>query len=167
MARMSADDYISGDLRDRITVFLDDLQNFNESTLLENYRDSTFMSSTYFTDDEIDRLQSLTIRGKPLKEKLDDIIKKRADCDGEICSSHDLKPIYERYFGFTKSDMRKPKIKNARESWSDWRTSSVVSEAFSVSDVRETLTKKINKAKKKNRKKEVAKLEELLANTRL
>lgn len=37
-ARISVDvDNISGSLRDRIIVFLDDLQNFNESTLLENY----------------------------------------------------------------------------------------------------------------------------------
>lgn len=111
-------------------------------------------------------LQALSIGGISLRVALDNLINKRADCGGEICSSHDLKPVYERYFGFSKSDMRKPKIKRARKSWSDWKTPTTASAAFSVSDAQETLLQKIDKAKKKNRKKEVARLEELLANTR-
>lgn len=62
--RTSASDPVSGSLRERITVFLDDLQNFDEQTLLENYVDPTFMSSTYFTEQEIERLRAISIRGR-------------------------------------------------------------------------------------------------------
>lgn len=53
------------------------------------------MSSTYFTDEEKERLLSLTVRGtgKALGESLADVVAKRAACDGQICSLHGLKPI--------------------------------------------------------------------------
>lgn len=157
---------LSGGLRARMTVFLDDLQNFNESTLLESYRDSRFMSATYFTDEEKEGLQAISIEGMTLRAALDDLIKKRAECGGGICSSHDLKPIYERYFGFSKSDMKKSKIKSARESWCDWKTRTTASLAgVPACDAQDTLLKRISKAKKKSRKKEVARLEALLADT--
>ncbi|CAM9409293.1 unnamed protein product, partial [Ectocarpus fasciculatus] len=102
-------------------VFLDDLQKFNEAALLENYSDSTFMSSTYFTEEEKERLLSLAIGGKTLKETLDELFEKRALCNGDVCSSHHLRPIYERFFGFRKSDMKQKKLKRARETWCNWR----------------------------------------------
>lgn len=171
--KAEVDDIMPGGLRDRITVFLDDLQNFNESALCEEYcEDSTFMSSTYFTVGEKEELLSRTIRGKSLRDELREVLERKAACDGEICSSHDLKPIYERYFGFCKSDMRKHTVRLARESWVQWRTSTVASEApstsgagrdaSSVSDERAALTKKLNKAKLKNRRKDVARLEKIL-----
>lgn len=123
---VSVDGFIDRGLRERMMVFLDDLQKFNEATLLENYTDSTFMSSTYFTEDEKDRLLSLAIRGRTLKETLDELFEKRALCDGEVCASHHLKPIYERFFGFRKSDMKENKLKRARETWCNWRRSSSV-----------------------------------------
>lgn len=54
--RVSVDDTISGGLREIVMVFLDDLQKFSEAALLEKYSDSTFMSSTYFTEEEKERL---------------------------------------------------------------------------------------------------------------
>lgn len=151
-----------------MTVFLDDLQNFNEEYLLETYRDSTFMSETYFTEEEIERLQSLTIRGRTLKQTLDDLVNTRVEKDSAICSSHDLKPLYERYFGFEKVDMSKPKVKEARENWKTWRSieakedCSTSSRSSNVRDSRDVLSKKIEKAKKKNRNREVKRLSLLM-----
>lgn len=164
-SKTSASDYISGSLRHRITVFLDDLQSFNEERLRQNYVDSTFMSSTYFTDDEIERLQALSIRGKTLKEKLHDLVGKRTEKDGMICSSHDLKPIYETYFGFDKADMRKTTIEEARTSWGEWRTSFTGSEPSLKLGAREALEKRVQKARRKNRNKEVERLSLMLDNT--
>ncbi|CAM9935050.1 unnamed protein product [Scytosiphon promiscuus] len=166
-SRMPASNDISGSLRERITVFLDDLRNFNEQPLLENYVDSTFMSSTYFTTEEIERLQAISIGGEALKDKLDDLVRKRAEKDGEICSSHDLRPLYERYFGFGEDDMRNFKVAKARVSWRNWRESltSLESTGMPTSDAREALEKKIQKAREKNRNKEVERLSLLLDNT--
>ncbi|CAN0422661.1 unnamed protein product [Ectocarpus sp. 8 AP-2014] len=106
VSRVSVDDTISGGLRQRMMVFLDDLQKFNEAALLEKYSDSTFMSWTYFTEEEKEKLVFLTTGGKTLKEALDELFEKRALRNGEVCSPHHLKPIYERFFGFRKPDMK-------------------------------------------------------------
>ena len=107
-------------LRERMIVFLDDLRRFNEDTLLEKYTDSSFMSETYFTLGEIDMLKNITVEKKMLRQCLDDIIEKRMEEDGMICSSHDLYPLYCLYFGVRKTEMSPSRVKYARSIWKKW-----------------------------------------------
>ena len=107
-------------LRERMIVFLDDLRRFNEDKLLEKYTDSSFMSETYFTLGEIDILKNLTVEKKMLRQCLDDIIEKRMEKDGMICSSHDLYPLYCLYFGVRKKELSPNGVKHARSVWKKW-----------------------------------------------
>lgn len=82
---------MTNSLVNRVIVFLDDLQSFNEERLYSRYRDASYMSETYFTSDEIETLKDLELNGVTLRKSLDDLITKRISVDREICSSHDLK----------------------------------------------------------------------------
>jgi len=104
-------------LERRIVVFLDDIKKFNESVLLRNYIDSSFMSETYFTVEEIQNLKSMEINGISLKKALDCLFKKRHE-SGNICSSHDLYPLYMKYFNVQNKSKRN--IKNCRKEWEKW-----------------------------------------------
>ena len=112
-------------IRDRMIVFVNDLKNFNEKRLLHNYTESSFMSTMYFTDIEIMTLKTISIESVTLGESLDNLMIKRQDKDGEICSSHDLCPLYERYFGITKSDYNKRVVKCATKEWRRWKANSL------------------------------------------
>ena len=82
-------------LYERIIVFLHDVKTFNESVLLENYVDSSYMSTTHFLQHEIDELKSIEVDGKTLASSLDDLFKSKREF---LCSSHDLYPLYAKYF---------------------------------------------------------------------
>jgi len=108
-------------LRQRIIVFIHDLKTFNHDILLQNYTDSSFMSKTYFTIDEIVELKSIEINGMSLDQCLNNLIEKKSSNGCNICSSHDLFPLYERYFGISKNDCNNKNIKSARCYWRLWR----------------------------------------------
>ena len=113
---------IMSSLESRIIVFVEDLKTFNEEYLLENYVDPSYMSSTYFNPDEIHMLLDLEKNGVTLRESIDNLVAKRIQKDGAICSSHDLKPLYEKYFNLKKYRNSK-EVKNARLVWKKWRIS--------------------------------------------
>ena len=89
--------------------------------LLQNYTDSSFMSKTYFTIDEIIELKLIEINGISLEQCINNIVDKKISTGFQICSSHDLCPIYERYFGISKNDCTKKNVKSATYHWSLWR----------------------------------------------
>ena len=98
-------------LKQRIIVFLYDLKTFNERVLLENYVDSSYMSTTYFMQDEIDELKSIEVDGKTLASALDDLFKSKS----VLCSSHDLYPLYAKYFGINLKNVSNKTVKKSRK----------------------------------------------------
>jgi len=103
-------------LQERVVVFLDDLRTFNERVLLNNCIDSSYMSTSYFTKNEIDELKSIRVDGKTLYSALDDLFKSKK----VLCSSHDLYPLYMKYFDINMKNVTKKNIKTYRKSWSVW-----------------------------------------------
>ena len=97
-------------LKERIIVFLYDLRKFNEGVLLQNCVDSSYMSTSYFTEIEIDELKSIEVDGKTLKSSLDDLFKSKKI----LCSSHDLYPLYVKYFDININNISKKIIKTYR-----------------------------------------------------
>ena len=107
-------------LEERIIVFLEDLRTFNESILLANYVDSSFMSPSYFTSNEIKELKSIKLDGISLELALDELFKSKEKNKGELCSSHDLYPLYIRYFDIKRRSLSKSNIKSYRKQWRKW-----------------------------------------------
>jgi len=73
------------------------------------------MSNTYFSDMEIRTLKNIKLGNTTLGQCIDELIETRQEKGGEICSSHDLFPVYVRYFGITKHDYTKRIIKSAKK----------------------------------------------------
>ena len=84
---------------------------------MEKYTDSSFISETYFTPQEIQFLKTIELDGVSLNGALENLFQKRTS---NICSSHDLYPLYFKYFGLNKKDFSNKNIKKSRREWEKW-----------------------------------------------
>ena len=105
---------MNDDLLMRILCFHYDLTHFNQKAQerLNHNECDHFLNSNYFTNDEMKFLLEMMPNDgssglKPLKFELQNLIKNK-----NICTSHQIAPILQKYFSIHKKYEKTNKFKN-------------------------------------------------------
>lgn len=111
-----------GELFMKIKIYVYDLMNFGND---ENARkrletgDLFFMSDHHFTQmDKREILEFPTQNGRLFSEDLEFIMKDKADSGrNEICSAHDIAPVFVKVFGISKGFADEKTFKTAKKEF--------------------------------------------------
>lgn len=92
----------------RINTLVFDMRHFKDSNRAESrdrlnsVGDSMYIGAPYFTDEEAKQIKKTALDGKTLQKVIQDTmaekLKRRKEGDYDVCTGHDLAPIFEKAF---------------------------------------------------------------------